>query len=175
MEYLSIHRRRKEASVTKIAHVCLESLWALSAAMGKRAIWGRTVEALQTSAVSNIWTIARPQSVLFPTLASAQTENTEIFDVSRNFVKSMCFGLSLAFESSCGHHTHEVVTCHIHGSRLGVRSNAPISAWYAWGLVSKSSTKITFYGDVISVRLLMVIHKLCIISKAIDNLRSVGD
>jgi hypothetical protein len=151
MEYLSIHRRRKEASVTKIAHVCLESLWALSAAMGKRAIWGRTVEALQTSAVSNIWTIARPQSVLFPILVSAHTENTEIFDVSRNFVKSICFGLSLAFGSSCGHHTHKVVTCHIHGSRLGVRSNAPISAWYACGLVSKSSTKITFYGGLISV------------------------
>jgi hypothetical protein len=38
-----------------------------------------------------------PQIVLFPIVANAQTENTDIFDVSRNFMKSISFGFACRF------------------------------------------------------------------------------
>jgi hypothetical protein len=86
-----------EGTETKIAQVCHEFLEAMSVEMGNCGFWRRTVQALQTSLVSNRWTLAMPQIVLFPIVANAQTENTDIFDVSRNFMKSISFGSRCRF------------------------------------------------------------------------------
>jgi hypothetical protein len=54
--------------------------------------------------------MTRPQSVLLLLFVHAQTENPDVFNVTCNLVKSICFRLSPAFESSCEYHIHTVLT-----------------------------------------------------------------